>query len=68
MISPNPIERLLVLEDRDGPATHMSVKRRATIWTMMNSTGRADMDLGTWERGLTTRTMMEDKNWTRQET
>ena len=46
-----PIEQQLVVEDRDGSATYESVKRRANIWIMMNSTGRADMDLGTMENG-----------------
>ena len=44
---PKPIERQLVLEDRDGSATYESVKRRATNWIVMNSTARADMDSGT---------------------
>ena len=46
-ILPKPIEQQLVLEDRDGSATYESVKRRANTWIMMNSTGRADMELGT---------------------
>ena len=48
---PKPIEQQLVLEDGDGSATCESVKRRANNWKMMNSTGRADMDLGTMENG-----------------
>ena len=51
MISPNPIEQQLVLEDRDGPATYESVKRKANNWIMMKSTGRSDMDSGTMGNG-----------------
>ena len=50
-ILPKPIEHQSVLEDRDGSATHESVKRRANNWKMMNSTVRADMDLGTVGNG-----------------
>ena len=37
-----PMEKQLVLEERDGSATCESVKRRANIWTL-NSTARGDM-------------------------
>ena len=48
---PKPIEQQLVLEDRYGSATYESVKRRGNNWIMMNSTKRADMDLGTMGNG-----------------
>ena len=48
---PEPIEQQFVLEDRDGSATYESGKRRANSGIMMNSTARADMDLGTMENG-----------------
>ena len=40
-----------MLEDGDGSATYESVKRRANKLIMMNSTGRADMELGTMGKG-----------------
>ena len=55
-ILPKLAEQQLLLEDRDGSATHESVKRRANNWIMMNSTERADMDLGRWEMEETTKT------------
>ena len=51
-ILPNPIEPELVLEDRNGSETFESVKRRAKNWRLMNSTRRADMNLGTMEYGV----------------
>ena len=39
------------LEDSDGSARYESVKRTANNWIMMNSTGRADMELGTMGHG-----------------
>ena len=44
-ILPKPIEQQLVLEDRDGPAT------KSKRLDFDDSTGRADMDLGTMENG-----------------
>ena len=48
---PKPIDQQLALEDRGGSATYESVNRRADNWIMMNSTGRADMELGTKGKG-----------------
>ena len=50
-ILPKPIEQQSVLEDTDESATYESVKRRANTWILVNSTGRANMDLGTAEHG-----------------
>ena len=58
---------IVVLENRDGSATYESEKRRANIWTMMNSTGRADMELATMGKGGP-KMKTEDKKGIRQET
>ena len=50
-IQPKQIEQQLLLEDRNGSATYESVKRILNNWILMNSTGRADMDLETLENG-----------------
>ena len=50
-IQPKQIEQQLLLEDRNGSATYESVKRILNNWILMNSTGRADMDLETMENG-----------------
>ena len=50
-IQPKPVEQQLLLEDISGSATYESVKRISNNWILMNSTGRADMDLETLENG-----------------
>ena len=48
---PKSIEQQLVLEKRDGSATHESLKRRANNWIMINSTRQGDMNLETMVNG-----------------
>ena len=65
---PKPIERQLVLEDRDGSATFESVKRRANNWILMNRRDERTWTCGRWKTEETAKTTMEDKTGTRQET
>ena len=50
-IQPKQIEQQLLLEDRNVSAIYESVKRILNNWILINSTGRADMDLETMENG-----------------